>query len=462
MIKFCQFIGNVPPSPFGEGMPAPARIAGGRTACPNWDRRAKQAVGEVKKLLLFFFTFSFSLFTYLQVQAQGLWTQKASLPAPGRGYSIGFSIGSYGYVGLGYGVPLDSVKGINYHDFWQYNPSTNTWIQKADFPGKARILPETFVIGNYAYIVCGVDSTDDESVNECWQYNAITNKWTQKANFPGGSRCAGIGFAIGNKGYIGSGAYWYGPYYHDIWQYDTGTDTWKQKANLAGNSVYTTGGGFSVGDKGYVCFGGDSNLYFTNQMWEYDTQANLWTQKNACPCAPRYCENGFVINNNIYVGSGFDSSLNDSRQFWKYNPALNSWTQQANIPGMRKCVCSAFSIGDTGYLGLGIDSVGNGYNTLYAFYPDTLTKVKEIYNYKNSISIYPNPVKQILYMTLNRQINEPTVLSISDNSGRNILSIDEKNLGIVTQIDVSSLTNGYYFLNIKNNNFYFAEKFIKQ
>jgi hypothetical protein len=52
-------------------MPAPARIAGGRTACPNWDRRAKQAGGEVKKLLLLFliFLFQFSTFT---LKAQNL------------------------------------------------------------------------------------------------------------------------------------------------------------------------------------------------------------------------------------------------------------------------------------------------------------------------------------------------------------------------------------------------------
>ncbi|NNM95402.1 MAG: hypothetical protein HKL88_08065, partial [Bacteroidia bacterium] len=51
------------PSPREEGTPAPARIAGGRTACPNWDRRAKQAGGEVKNLLLILLVLTSSLFT---------------------------------------------------------------------------------------------------------------------------------------------------------------------------------------------------------------------------------------------------------------------------------------------------------------------------------------------------------------------------------------------------------------
>src|SRR6185312_1088015 len=129
---------------------------------------------------------------------QGTWTQKDSLPAVARGYGIGFSIGNYGYAGLGYN------SGTTYNDFWRFDPSTNSWAIMDSFPGKARICPATFVIGHKAYVVTGVDGGIN-SLNECWVYDAITNKWTRKNDFPGPARGYDVGFAIGNKGFIGMG-----------------------------------------------------------------------------------------------------------------------------------------------------------------------------------------------------------------------------------------------------------------
>jgi len=60
----------------------------------------------------------------------------ADLPAPERRNALAFSIGDFGYVGTG----IDSVEAqapgsTIYRDFWQYNPASNSWIQKADYPG---------------------------------------------------------------------------------------------------------------------------------------------------------------------------------------------------------------------------------------------------------------------------------------------------------------------------------------
>jgi hypothetical protein len=41
--------------------------------------------------------------------------------------------------------------------------------------------------------------------NDFWEYDPATNAWTQKANFAGLARETPVGFAIGNKGYIGCG-----------------------------------------------------------------------------------------------------------------------------------------------------------------------------------------------------------------------------------------------------------------
>ena len=41
--------------------------------------------------------------------------------------------------------------------------------------------------------------------NDFWEYDPSTNTWTQKADFGGTARNWAVGFSIGNKGYIGTG-----------------------------------------------------------------------------------------------------------------------------------------------------------------------------------------------------------------------------------------------------------------
>src|SRR5580693_4115375 len=167
------------------------------------------------KILL---TIAISSITNTSAFSQGTWLQMASMPDTGRGYDIGFSIDSFGYAGLGYN--LDSTKG--YHDLWQYNPRTNSWTQKANFPGKARVLPATFVIGHKAFVVTGTnDPWNDTCYNECWEYDASADLWTRKTNFHGVSRAASVGFAIGGKGYIGTGMDSNYNVHNDFWRYDT-------------------------------------------------------------------------------------------------------------------------------------------------------------------------------------------------------------------------------------------------
>ena len=42
-------------------------------------------------------------------------------------------------------------------DFWEYDPAANTWTQKADFVGVARISAVGFSIGSKGYIGTGYD-----------------------------------------------------------------------------------------------------------------------------------------------------------------------------------------------------------------------------------------------------------------------------------------------------------------
>lgn len=69
-----------------------------------------------------------------------------------EGESAGFSIGGKGFIGLG-------IDGTNRKDFWEYDPVLNTWTQKADFGGTARIRAAGLSIGEKGYMGTGNDGT---------------------------------------------------------------------------------------------------------------------------------------------------------------------------------------------------------------------------------------------------------------------------------------------------------------
>ena len=112
--------------------------------------------------------------------------------------AVGFSIGNKGYIGTGY-----SGSGISdVDDFWEYDPVTNEWTQKADYAGGPEQMAVGFSIGNKGYIGLGRKKMD----SDFWEYDPISNQWTRKADFLGSRFGPGVGFSIGNKGYIEVGS----------------------------------------------------------------------------------------------------------------------------------------------------------------------------------------------------------------------------------------------------------------
>ncbi len=415
----------------------------------------------MKKALFIFSVFHFSFFT---LSAQSKWSPRANLPDSARGYGVGFSIGNYGYAGLG-GKLMGKWKFFT--DFWQFNPSNNSWTRKADFPGRARICPTTFVIGNCAYVVCGAENNSGNDLQtECWQYNSITDKWAQKKNFPGLSRYSAVGFAIGNKGYMGTG---YDTLFNnvlkDFWEYDTIADTWTRKNDFGGIARYAASG-FAVGGNGYICFGADSdgafNYITANDMWKYDTTTDSWTQKSSNLTDSLATASGFVIGNNIYVGTGESYfPVRGFTSFWQYNTITDTWTQEANFIGGKRCVCSAFAVGDTGYLGLGIyDTSFIGTTTMYKFLADSTTGINELQAYATYINVYPNPFSEncIIFIADNYSY-VPQSLKLYDIEGREI-EMTIKKMGSNYSLKRDNLPDGTYILSIEFNDQIIHKKLI--
>ena len=69
-----------------------------------------------------------------------------------------------------------------------------------------------------------------------WEYDPATDTWTQKADFGGTARTGAVGFSIGSKGYIGTGHMIGSLLQKDFWEYDPAANTWTQKADFGGTA----------------------------------------------------------------------------------------------------------------------------------------------------------------------------------------------------------------------------------
>src|ERR1035437_6667030 len=195
--------------------------------------------------------------------AQGSWTQKSNFGGTGRAGSVGFSIGTKGYIGTG--TEGGGSSGPNKIDFWEWDQLNDTWIQKASFGGTARYCAVGFSINTKGYIGTGYDDNNGSTKKDFWEWDQASDTWTQKANLGGSVRGEAIGFSIGSKGYIGTGNDSSSLLKKDIWEWDQTSNVWSQKANFGGTSR-SQSIGFSIGAKGYIGTGGNA----TKDFWEFD------------------------------------------------------------------------------------------------------------------------------------------------------------------------------------------------
>jgi N-acetylneuraminic acid mutarotase len=229
------------------------------------------------------------------------WSQKADLPGPGRRDAVSFVIGNYGFVGAG----MDSVSGptgTTLKDFWRYNPATNSWASVADFPGaggQGIYFATGFSVGGKGYL-CGGKTGPNTYSNQLWEFKPSNNQWIQRANFPGGVRYQMLSFVVGSKAYVGMGTD-QNIFKKDMYCYDPGANNWQPIAAFPG---YERGSAsaFSLEERGFVCLGNNGGLLA--DLIEYNPKTNTWTLRSAYGGSERKSAVSFVIENKAYVGTG--------------------------------------------------------------------------------------------------------------------------------------------------------------
>jgi N-acetylneuraminic acid mutarotase len=245
------------------------------------------------------------------------WTQKADYAGGKTSNAIAFVINNTGYVGTGWDDARKRKK-----DFWAYDPVSDQWTRKADFPGPGRIDAVGFGIGNKGYAGTGDAVTDSGRayLNDWWEYDPATDKWTQKTNYPSTANLYTAGFVIQNILYVGLGDSHSSCCNADWWAYDPATDQWTRKADFPNPGYNAQNCSFVIDNKGYILY-----MHDRAEFWQYDPALDQWNEQ-AFFDPWRIYSIAFAIGNKGYLGTGNsiyfgppDSySLND---IWEFTPS---------------------------------------------------------------------------------------------------------------------------------------------
>lgn len=350
-----------------------------------------------------------------------VWNSKSPYPSFARHRSAAFSIGNKGYMGTGH-INSGAIS-MAYTDWWEFDPSSNSWTQKADYP-QPRFACAGFTIGNKGYLGGGNEQNFGDR-DEFYEFDPIANTWTPKTNLPianGG----GFGFAINGTGYMAlSGT---------LYSYDVTTNAWSFVPCSIPFQDYSSG--FVINNKVYVL------PTYSQTLYEFDPSTGMVNTKANFIAEGRYAACGFTVRGQGYIGLGWGAtSATVLKDFYFYDPITDIWdTIPKAFPGVRRNYVPSFVIGDNAYFGTG--SNGTNLGDIWGYEWKISAGINE-QNSANLITIYPNPTQTFVHVMLSdAQLLLKPNLKLFQLDGQEVLckTITEKD----SQYNMSGLAQGVY------------------
>ncbi len=291
----------------------------------------------------------------------GAWDQKTDFGGTARHRTIMLTIGNRIYSGLGH--YNGGGTNILFGDWWEYDPGTGAWTQKADYGGGICYHATGFTINGTAYVGTGrITPSGNTLVKDFFKYQASTNSWIQIADFPGTARRGAVSFVIGNYGYVGTGETNSGRS-STFYRLDPTTETWSVIASITGGR--TSSVAFAIENYGYV---GTGNTSFgsTNDFQRYNPATDSWLTMNPVGPTTRQEACGFAVGGKGYIGTGDDfSSGNNFKDMWEFDPATGAWLQIGDFAGTARRYLSGTVVGNFAYVGLGTN--GTNFKDFWQF-----------------------------------------------------------------------------------------------
>ena len=368
---------------------------------------------------------SIILFTILttDIYAADVWTQKAEFPGGGRHRGTAISIGTKGYMGLGH--YNGAGPNIILADWWEFDPATNSWSQKANYNGNGAIgtyAALSFGIDGYGY-VGGGQVASNASFH---RYDPSTNTWTPVANMPTISANT-QGFAVLNKGYYMTGS--------TLYEYQPAMNIWTAK-NPTPFSISIWNTTFIINNRAYV--------KTTNSLWEYKPLTDEWISRAAFPGTATGGSVGLTQNGKGYIVCGYAGGLAAVvSEVWEFDPGANSWSPAVEFYGNSRRFAAGFNIGERAYFGIGTN--GTNFGDLWEF--DAIAGIESVFN-EDEFSCFPNPATDKVNFS-SENISEFNI-KIYDALGR--LNKTESSYNSKIELSCDDLNSGMYHYHVLINN----------
>lgn len=196
----------------------------------------------------------------------------------------------------------------------------NTPIPFTSFPDSPNYQAHTFVHNGKAYIGLA-------GIKDFWEYDPSNDSWTPLPKFPGVGRSGAVGFSLGGKIYFGTGK-GTGPYLLDWWEYDIENKTWLQKNDFPFGSKFHASA-FSFGQYGYMVGGGTSNIL------RYSADDDSWASVAHYPGGGTRHTISVVNSTHAFIGLGNVYPEENSKRMYKFSMSDYSWKRIADVPYAR-------------------------------------------------------------------------------------------------------------------------------
>ncbi|MEM8568098.1 MAG: kelch repeat-containing protein [Bacteroidota bacterium] len=146
------------------------------------------------------------------------WSQIPSIGGSKRENAAVFVLGEFAYVGTG------SDNGRAETDFWRFDPSLLPdfpWIELTDLDEEddyeiERENAVAFTANGLGYIATGTRGSETTSI---WEYDPDTDTWLEKTPLEGPSRRDAVAFTLSERPFIATGRIG-SSYFDDIWEFE--------------------------------------------------------------------------------------------------------------------------------------------------------------------------------------------------------------------------------------------------
>ncbi|MBL4863032.1 MAG: T9SS type A sorting domain-containing protein [Crocinitomicaceae bacterium] len=370
------------------------------------------------------------------------WIKKTDFGGIARHRTTGLGIGNKAYMGLGH--YNGAGTNVLFDDWWEYDPATSAWTQKADYMGGICYHATGFTLGDFGYVGTGrITPSGNTLVQSFFKYDPTTNVWTPISSFPGTERRGAVSFVVNDYAYVGTGETNFGDA-NDFYRYSPSTDSWIAIASMPGIG---RGSSVAFGIEGYGYVGtGNTSIGSTNDFWQYNPALNSWIQKANVGPTNRQEASGFALNGRGYLGTGDDfSSGNNFKDMWEYDVSTNTWIQIEDFEGTARRYLTCVVLNGYAYAGMGTN--GTNFKDFWLF-NQTLSLLERNLE-QIGISAFPNPTTDFLTIDIQWVDGIPLEnleLVLTSLTGQEVHR--EPLNGGTTTINTSSYQKGLYIYSV--------------